>query len=125
MGENDPHNFQANLFLKKSVFSGEKRVNFKIGGNHKGRKILKVDNLGNLEKKQSFNSKIQEVNNVKKKSIANNLVQIFKSATVTYVQGDDISPFIPFSRDSDGGINSLFYNRSDDKSDGTKKEFTF
>ena len=117
MGENDPHNFQVNLFLKKLVFPGDKKVYFKIGGNHPGRKILKADDSGKLEKKQSFNSKIQEVNNVERKSLANNLVQIFEGATVAYTQGD-ISPFIPFSKDSDGGINSLFYNGLD-RGDGT------
>ena len=99
------------------VFPGGKKLNFSIGGNHSGRKILKADDSGKLEKKQSFNSKIQEVNNVERKSLANNLVQIFEGATVAYTNGD-ISPFIPFSRDSDGGINSLFYNGLD-RGDGT------
>ena len=112
MGENGPHNFQVNLFLKKLVFPGGKKLNFTIGGNHPGRKILKADDSGKLDKKQSFNSKIQEENNVERKSLANNLVQIFEGATVAYTKGD-ISPFIPFSRDSDGGINSLFYNGLD------------
>ena len=119
MGENDPHNFQVNLFLRKLVFPGDKKIYFKIGGNHPGRKILKEDDSGKLEKKQSFNSKIQEVNKIERKSIANNLVQIFEGATVAYVIPEvDISPFIPFSRDSDGGINSLFYN-GEDRGDGT------
>ena len=117
MGENDPHNFQINLFLKKLVFPGNKKLHFKIAGNHYGRKIMKADKSGKLLNSKSFNSKIQEVNNVERKSIANNLVQIFEGATVAYAQGD-ISPFIPFSRDSDGGINSLFYN-GEDRGDGT------
>ena len=117
MGENDPHNFQVNLFIKKLVFPDGKKLNFTIGGNHPGRKILKADDSGKLEKKQTFNSKIQEVNNFERKSLANNLVQIFEGATVAYTKGD-ISPFIPFSRDSDGGINSLFYN-GQDRGDGT------
>ena len=117
MGENDPHNFQVNLFLKKLTFPGGRRTNFSIGGNHPGRKILKADDSGKLEKKQTFNSKIQEVNYVERKSLANNLVQIFEGATVAFTKGD-ISPFIPFSRDSSGGINSLFYN-GQDRGDGT------
>jgi len=117
MGENDPHNFQVNLFLKKLTFPGDKRLYFKIGGNHPGRKILRADDSGKLEKKQSFNSKIQEVSNFERKPISNNLVQIFEGATVAYTEGD-ISPFIPFSRDSSGGINSLFYN-GQDRGDGT------
>ena len=82
MGENDPHNFQVNFFLKKLIFPDNKKVSFKIGGNHLGKKILIADDSGKLEKKQCFNSKIQEVNNVERKSIVNNLVQIFEGTTV-------------------------------------------
>ena len=100
--------------------SDGKKLKFKIGGNHFGRKILRVDDSGKLEKKQTFNSKIQQVNNFDRKSLANNLVNIFEGATVAFAQGD-ISPFIPFSRDSEGGINSLFYcgqDRGDGKGEG-------
>ena len=38
--------------------------------------------LRKIRKKQCFNSKIQEVNNVERKSIVNNLVQIFEGTTV-------------------------------------------
>ncbi len=117
MGENDPHNFQVNLFLKKIVFPDGRRANFKIAGNHPGRKILRSDDSGKLEKKQTFNKKIQEVNNFERKSLANNLDTIFEGATVAYTNGD-INPFIPFSRDSDGGYNSLFYN-GQDRGDGS------
>jgi len=48
MGENDPHNFQVNLFLKKLTFPDGRRTNFSIGGNHPGRKILKADDSGKL-----------------------------------------------------------------------------
>ena len=118
MGENDPHNFQVNLFLKKLVFPKNKKLYFKIGGNHIGRKILLPDESGLLDKNKSFNRKIQDVNNVERKSLANNLYQIFEGVTVAYAIGE-ISPFIPFSKDSEGGINSLFYNGSDKRGDGT------
>jgi len=117
MGENVPHNFQVNLFLKKIVFPDGRRANFKIAGNHPGRKILRSDDSGKLEKKQTFNKKIQEVNNFERKSLANNLDTIFEGATVAYTNGD-INPFIPFSRDFDGGYNSLFYN-GQDRGDGS------
>ena len=113
LGENDPYNFQVNLFLKKIVFPNGKKIKFKIGGNHPGRKILKADNSGQLIKPMTFNKKIQEVCNVERKSLANNLEQIFEGATIAYVKGKDIDPFIPFSKDSSGGINSLFYNGLD------------
>ena len=113
LAENDPYNFQANLFLKKAIFPGGKKVNFTIGGNdHEGTKILTADDSGTLSRKSSFNSKIQEVCHVERKSIANNLVKIFEGITLSYAKGI-IEPFIPFSRDSDGGINSMFYNGKD------------
>ena len=117
LGENDPYNFQVNLFLKKLVFPDGAKLNFTIGGNHPGGKILKADDSGRLEKKQTFNAKIQEVNYEERKSLANNLVQIFEGTTFAYTDGD-IRPFIPFSKDSDGGINSLFYN-GQDRGDGS------
>ena len=113
LAENDPYNFQANLFLKKAVFPNGEKVKFTIGGkDHEGTKILTADDTGALNKKCSFNSKIQEVCHVERKSIANNLVKIFEGITLSYAQGD-LGPFIPFSRDSDGGINSMFYNGKD------------
>ena len=113
LAENEPYNFQANLFLKKAIFPGGKKVNFTIGGNdHEGTKILTADDSGTLSRKSSFNSKIQEVCHVERKSIANNLVKIFEGITLSYAKGI-IEPFIPFSRDSDGGINSMFYNGKD------------
>ncbi len=45
-------------------------------------KLLIADDSGKLEKKQCFNNKIQKINNVKRKSIVNNLVQIFEGTTV-------------------------------------------
>ena len=108
MGENEPYNFQLNLFLKKLVFPNESKLNFKIIGKHKGGKILIADDSG-TGKKQTFNNKIPEQNNMERKPISNNLNQIFEGETVGYAEGD-ISPFQYFSIDSDGGINSLFYN---------------
>ena len=109
LAENDPYNFQANLFLKKAIFPNGKKVKFKIGGkDHKGDKILIADDSGILKNNCSFNSKIQEVCHVERKSIANNLVKIYEGITLSYAIGE-LEPFIPFSRDSDGGINSMFY----------------
>ena len=113
MAENEPYTFQANLFLKNLTFKNGKKVKFSIGGkNHEGTKILISDDSGILKKKGSFNSKIQEVCHVERKSIANNLVKIFEGITLSYAIGE-LEPFIPFSKDSDGGINSMFYNGID------------
>jgi hypothetical protein len=78
MGKNDPYNFQVNLILKKLVFPEGKKLNFQIGGNHLGKKILKADFSGKLEKKQSFNNKIQKVNNIERESLAKNLFQLYE-----------------------------------------------
>ena len=112
LGENDPYTFQINLILKKLVFPNGKNIGFQIGGNHLGGKILEPDKSGDLNKKKTFNKKIQEKNNVQRESIAKHLKKIFEGKTVAFAQGD-IKPFIPFSRDSEGGINSLFYNGND------------
>ena len=50
MAENEPMIFQVNEFLKKAEFEG-KKVNFKLGGDNPGGKILLSDESGNLEKK--------------------------------------------------------------------------
>ena len=113
LAENEPYTFQANLFLKQIRFKDGKKVKFSIGGkNHDGTKILTSDDSGFLKKNGSFNSKIQEVCHVERKSIANNLVKIYEGITLSYAIGE-LDPFIPFSRDSDGGINSMFYNGND------------
>ena len=114
MAENDPYTFQINLILKKLVFPGGKRVQFTIGGIHNGGEILMPDETGKLNQNQSFNRKIHEVYNYQRASIAHNIKQIFEGYTVSHTMGGSIDPFIPFTRDSDGGINSLFYNGSDD-----------
>ena len=113
MAENDPYTFQVNLILKKLVFPDGKRLDFKIGGNHKGGKILEPDYSGKLNKGKTFNKEKQKVDNVERQSLGYNLYKIFEGVTVAYTIGGSIEPFIPFSRDSEGGINSLFYNGAD------------
>ena len=108
LGEKDPYNFQVNLFLKKIVFPDGKKPDFKIGGNHKGGKILYSDDSGKLTKNKTFNGKIIETSNFERKSLAINLVRLFEGENMAFTIGD-ITPFIPFSKDSEGGINSLFY----------------
>ena len=124
MAENDPVNFQINLILKKLRFKNGQKPKFTIGGNHNKyrkddkHKILVPDDsmikTGEL-KKGTFNKEIQKSNNSQRASLAHNLFEIFEGYSVAYVQGGDISPFIPFSKDSEGGINSLFYNGSDNE----------
>ena len=118
MAENEPYTFQINLILKKLVFPDGKKVKFEIGGNHLGGKILKPDFSGNLTEKQTFNAKIQLIINYERQSLAHNITKFFEGDTVSHTKNGIIEPFIPFSRDSEGGINSLFYLGKDKKGDG-------
>ena len=112
MAENEPMTFQVNQFLKKEDFDGEK-VEFLIEGDNPGGKILLQDKSGNLEKDCSFNALIHKVNNVQRESLAKNLKKLYEGLTVSYANGKSLKPFIPFSKDSNGCINSLFYNGKD------------
>ena len=60
----------------------------------------------------SFNALIHKVNNVDRESLAKNLYKLYEGLTVSYAIGK-YEPFIPFSKDSKGCINSLFYNGID------------
>ena len=119
MGENDPYNFQVNLFLKKLIFHGNKKVNFYIGGNHKGGNIIKqYDENGNLSENMTFSRKIEVESSVERPPLAYNIYSTYEGSTVAFANGDDIKPFIPFCKDSEKGIISMFYNGRD-KGDGT------
>jgi hypothetical protein len=100
MAENDPYNFQANLFLKKAVFPGNRKLQFCLKGNSPGGKILIPSNDGYL-RNGSFMKKKQEFENIERKSISNNLIKIFEGITLCYADGN-LYPFIPFSKDSSG-----------------------
>ena len=107
------------IFFSKNLFSFHNRMK------SSRKKNLKIRWFRKTSKNQSFNGKIQEVNKVERKSIANNLVQIFEGETFAYTKGD-ISPFIPFSRVSNGHINSLFYNDLDrGEGEGKKADIFF
>ena len=68
LGEKAPYNFQVNLFLKKLVFSDGKKPEFKIGGNHRGGKILYSDDSAKFTKNNTFNGRDPDVNNIERKS---------------------------------------------------------
>ncbi len=123
LGENDPYNFQVNLFLEKLVFPNGNKCNFKIEGNHEGGNILFGQELDNGQELKSgrFNRTKQKQNNNERKSLGNNLKKIFEGKTIAYATSrikDNYKPFIPFSKDYEGGVNSLFYNGSDMNNDG-------
>ena len=126
--DNQPFTFQTNLFLEQMVLPNGDKVSFRIGGNHPGEQILEADDSGLLEKKKTFNTKVQPTSRYERKSFANNLYQIYEGKTISFIGTgnlwdeksfnpiDDpklLLPFVPFSRDSDGGINSIFYAGED------------
>ena len=124
--ENDPFTYQANLFLEKIKFEdNERKINFRISGNHKGGKILKGNNEGNLREFCTFNKKINTFDRYQRASIAHNLKEIYEGITISYAvkknyiaaNENEVEPFIPFSKDSEGGINSLFYCGKNGKGD--------
>ena len=126
--DNQPFTFQTNLFLEQMVLPNGDKVSFRIGGNHPGEQILEADDSGLLEKKKTFNTKVLPSSRYERKSFANNLYQIYEGKTISFIGTGDLwdektfnplddtkllLPFVPFSRDSDGGINSIFYAGED------------
>ena len=69
------------------------------------------DEKGNINKKGTFNKNLQKFKDLKRSSIGHELLTIFEGISISFVKNDPekIKPFIPFSIDNEGGINSLFY----------------
>ena len=126
--DNQPFTFQTNLFLEQMVLPNGDKVSFRIGGNHPGEQILEADDSGLLERKKTFNTKVLPSSRYERKSFANNLYQIYEGKTISFIGTGNLwdekdfkpindfkllLPFVPFSRDSDGGINSIFYAGQD------------
>ncbi|KAH0787495.1 hypothetical protein GPJ56_008690 [Histomonas meleagridis] len=110
--DGDPLYYQVNLFLQTARFKelGNKCSELRIGGEHKGGKILFGDKTGELSKPQSFNRNPKVFKDYQRFPLAHNLGKIFEGITISYVQNENnLKPFIPFTRDSSGGISSLFY----------------
>ena len=53
---------------------------------------------------------IYKFNDIQRQSLSHNLYNIFEGIRIRQmnVKLDDIKPFIPFARDSEGGITSFF-----------------
>ena len=133
--DNAPFTYHANLLIEE-LFP---EVNFRIGGNHKGKEHLNGDDSGLLNGPKTFNRKIQIKDNYSRVSISHSLYTLYEGETVSYIcenPDDDnklyskedgnvipinnpekLKPFVPFSRDSDGGYNSLFYGSNDKHGD--------
>lgn len=123
--DNEPFLEEVNSFLKKAKFPDElgnftKTISWRVNGNHYGTKILKPDDSGNLNSNQTFNRKINDLIKYERGKISFNIYEIYEGITISYsvehlhsrvplTDPEKLKPFIPFSKDSEGGINSLFY----------------
>ena len=133
--DNAPFNYQISIIIEK-LFP---KLNFRVAGNHPGNQIILGDDSGNLVKNATFNRKIQMIDNDSRSPISHSLYSIYEGKTISYFvekpNDDDLLyygkneelkminnpkallPFIPFSKDSDGGFISAFYCSKDDKGD--------
>ena len=111
--ENEPFFFQTNLFLNILEFPGDehKKVNFKLYGNHKGGQEMIANNEGDLSQKGTFTRKRSVIDSYQRSIIGHGLTSINEGITLSYIdyEPEKIKPFIPFSRDNEGGVNSLYY----------------
>ena len=118
--ENEPFFFQTNLFLEMLEFPGpHKKANFKLGGNHKGGKEIKANNEGDLSNFGTFTRKRTVVDNYQRSIIGHGLVSINEGITLSYTDYDEekVKPFYIFSRDNEGGVNSLYYIGTEGRGD--------
>ena len=111
LAENEPFTYQTNLFLEMIEFPGEyKKANFRIGGNYKGGGIMKGIKSEDLIN-GSFNKKINICHQYERPNIGHQLTEINEGITLSYTEYDikKLKPFIPFSRNVEGGVNAMFY----------------
>ena len=114
LGEGNGLHYQLDLFLERAEFPKVGKVKFKIDDEHKGEGYLfgdMGDEKGNIHKNGTFNKNLQKFKDLKRSSIGHELLKIFEGISISYVKNEPekIKPFIPFSIDNEGGINSLFY----------------
>ena len=108
--DNKPFTYEVNLFLEEVTFPNGQKVHFKMDGYHKGRQILKADPSGKLDKIQTFNRSPLKFQECERSSLAHNLGLIFEGVTIAYCTNEkEMSPFIPFAKDSNGGVTILYY----------------
>ena len=119
--------YQTNEFLKMLEFDGKKLEFYLVGDDdeketktHIGGQYLSGDETGLLKYKQQFSKKINIYNDIPRLKLDHNLFNLYEGDNLCYTNTDDFNkllPFHPFSRDSENGINSLFY-LSDEKGRG-------
>ena len=119
--------YQTNEFLKMLDFDGKKLEFYLVGEDenkglkkHEGGHYLFGDKTGLLKDKQLFSKKIERYNGIQRLGLDHNLFSLYEGNGLSYTNTNDfikLLPFHPFSKDSENGINSLFY-LSDEKGRG-------
>ena len=133
--DNAPFNYQVNILIEK-LFP---KSNFRVAGNHPGSQAIIADDTGILKNNGTFNKKIQMIDNFGRCNFSNNLFSFYEGKTISYfvekpndndllyfgtneelnmiTDPKKLWPFVPFSKDSDGGFNSAFYSSNGDEGD--------
>ena len=122
--DNEPYLIEVNAFLEKAIFPNNKKISWRVNGNHYGTKILIGDDSGNLNQNKTFNRKFNDILKYERGKISYNIYEIYEGITISYAVPNInsrepltdpklLEPFVPFSKDSEGGINSLFYCGTD------------
>ena len=111
--DNEPFTKETNLFLNMI------KAGFSMDGSYIGKKEIYGDDSGLLKSPALFNRKkaIYKYKDIQRQSLSHNLYNIYEGVTISSVTKNnkrgmnvafnDIKPFIPFARDSEGGITSL------------------
>ena len=111
--DNEPLILETNLFLSKI------NANFIMDGSYIGEKYIVGDDTGLLNKPGLFNRSkdVYKYNDIKRQTLSHNLYTIYEGVTISSttknlkrgmdINKEDIAPFIPFARDSEGGFTSL------------------
>ena len=137
--DNVPFTYQTNLFLEILEVELKHKIKFRVGGNHKGENIMNGDDKGDLTTSGTFNRKIQLIDDFSRVPISHSLYKIYEGKTVSYIiekpiddealyntKNEDLKmitdpkalePWVPFSKETDGGFNALFYGSNDEKGD--------
>ena len=121
--DNTPFIEETNLFLSMI------NANFMMDGDYIGKKYIFGDETGLLNSPALFNrnKNSYKYNHIQRQSLSDNLYKIYEGVTIGSVKkgnrrtmevtAKDISPFIPFARDSEGGIATLL-KLSNDNGEG-------
>ena len=111
--DNEPFIKETNLFLSMI------KAGFTMNGDYIGEKDIYGDDSGLLNAPALFNRKkdIYKYKSIQRQSLSHNLYNIYEGVTISSitknnkrgmdVKLNEITPFIAFARDSEGGINSF------------------